>query len=101
MADPNPRYILVESVGVEIKLPATPGGAPLLREWLILDRYYCHEVVWQWRGWASPSAVAEAERGRRKAPIAGGIAKRRQRAENECRRMNAEHEEWLARGCIS
>jgi hypothetical protein len=89
--DHHPRYVLRESVGGEIKCPIAPGN-PTIREWLIMDSWYCYRVVWQWRGWASPSYIGT------RTGVGGSIAKRRRHAEVMLGRFNAEHDAWLAAG---
>ena len=83
----EPRYILRESSGYRINLPARYGGGNTRTvEWLICDRWYAHRVVWRFTGWPSGS---------------GSVAHRRRRAVNECARLNDEHDAWLARSAVT
>ena len=66
----EPRYIVAESSGYPIAQGQTAGNQALVTEVMVLDRAYCHKVVW-----SSLTTVMRVERsyprlGKRGQPIA-------------------------------
>lgn len=83
-----PRYVLRESSGNKIVPPDGSRRESRVTEWLIMDTWYCYEVVWAWRGWRVKS-------GRQAGNVYGSVQKRRLHARVMLARLNQEHESWL------
>jgi hypothetical protein len=81
----EPRYIVRESRGVPVNF--TYGrGAQSLTEIMVMDSWDCYRVVWS-SLWLGHDARQPAHS--------------RPRAHRTCAKWNAEHDEWMADGCLA